>query len=55
MHRTPTWPFSAHQIATREPLAPDELGYAVVYDAEAPLEAARATTAWADLARRIGI
>ncbi|HET7032825.1 MAG TPA: AAA family ATPase [Casimicrobiaceae bacterium] len=43
-----------HQIATREPLTADERTHAVVYDAEAPLEAARAPAAWKELARRLG-
>ena len=43
----------AHQIATREPLTTAERTYAVTYDAEAPLEAARTPTAWAPLAARL--
>jgi aminoglycoside phosphotransferase family enzyme/predicted kinase len=43
----------AHQIATREPLSPDEKAFTIVYDAEAPLEAARASDAWAELANRL--
>jgi len=43
----------AHQIATREPLTTAERTYAVTYDAEAPLEAARTPTAWASLAARL--
>ena len=43
----------AHQIATREPLTAAERAYAVAYDAEAPLEAARAPSAWAPLAARL--
>ncbi|HET7097256.1 MAG TPA: AAA family ATPase [Casimicrobiaceae bacterium] len=39
----------AHQIATREPLAADERTRAVVYDAEAPVEAARTPAAWREL------
>lgn len=42
-----------HQLATREPLAPDERVFAVTYDAEAPLSAARAPAAWAALAARL--
>jgi aminoglycoside phosphotransferase family enzyme/predicted kinase len=41
----------AHQIATREPLASDERARLVVYDAEAPLEAARDPAAWRNLTR----
>jgi aminoglycoside phosphotransferase family enzyme/predicted kinase len=43
----------AHQIAAREPLSPDEKAFVIVYDAEAPLEAARASDAWAELANRL--
>jgi aminoglycoside phosphotransferase family enzyme/predicted kinase len=43
----------AHQLATRERLAPQERALAVVYDAEAPLEAARAPEAWDAVRRRI--
>lgn len=43
----------AHQIATREPLTSDEKVCAIGYDAEAPLEAARAPAAWAELASRL--
>ena len=43
----------AHQIATREPLTAAERSYAVTYDAEAPLEAARTPSAWAPLAARL--
>jgi len=43
----------AHQIAAREPLSPDEQAFAIVYDAEAPLEAARESGAWAQLANRL--
>jgi aminoglycoside phosphotransferase family enzyme/predicted kinase len=42
-----------HQIATREPLGVDERAYAVVYDAEKPVEAARAPSAWVELADRL--
>jgi predicted kinase len=42
-----------HQIATREPLTADERACAVVYDAEAPLDAAGAAGAWTELARRL--
>ena len=43
----------AHQIATREPLTAAERTYAVTYDAEAPLEAARTPSAWARIAARL--
>jgi len=43
----------AHQLATREPLAPREKASAVAYDAEAPLEAARAPGAWEAVRRRM--
>jgi predicted kinase len=43
----------AHQIATREPLATDERAYSIAYDAETPLEAARAAAAWTELADRL--
>jgi aminoglycoside phosphotransferase family enzyme/predicted kinase len=43
----------AHQIATREPLTADESAYAIAYDAETPLEAARAPAAWVELAGRL--
>ena len=43
----------AHQIATREPLTADERAQAVVCDAEAPLEPARARAAYAAVSRRI--
>jgi hypothetical protein len=43
-----------HQIATREPLEADERAHAVIYDAEAPLEAARAPSAWTEVSRRLG-
>ena len=43
----------ARQVATREPLTVDERAYAVAYDAEAPLEAARAPATWGDLAGRL--
>ena len=43
----------AHQIATREPLTATERTYAVAYDGEAPLEAARAPAAWVELAGRL--
>jgi predicted kinase len=43
----------AHQIATREPLTADERAYALAYDAEAPLEAARAPAVWAGLEGRL--
>ncbi|HSS70204.1 MAG TPA: AAA family ATPase [Casimicrobiaceae bacterium] len=43
----------AHQLATHEPLAPQEKTSAVVYDAEAPLEAARAPGAWEAVRRRM--
>jgi aminoglycoside phosphotransferase family enzyme/predicted kinase len=39
----------AHQIVTREPLGASEQARAVLYDAEAPLEAARTPAAWRDL------
>ena len=42
-----------HQIAVREPLSPDEKAFTIVYDAEARLEAARASDAWARLANRL--
>jgi aminoglycoside phosphotransferase family enzyme/predicted kinase len=43
----------AHQIATREPLTLDERARVVVYDAEAPLAAARAPAAWSVLTSRL--
>ena len=43
----------ARQIAAREPLAADEKAFAIVYDAEAPLEAARTPAAWTELAGRL--
>jgi aminoglycoside phosphotransferase family enzyme/predicted kinase len=43
----------AHQIATSEPLAADERSCAVSYDAEAPLDTARAPGAWAELTDRL--
>jgi predicted kinase len=43
----------AHQIATREPLTADERAQAVVCDADAPLEAARALAASRAVSRRI--
>jgi aminoglycoside phosphotransferase family enzyme/predicted kinase len=42
-----------HQLATREPLADDERVFAVPYDAEAPLDAAREPLAWAALRERL--
>ena len=45
----------AHQIATREPLTADERACAVTYDAEAPIESARAPGAWAELAGRLAV
>ena len=43
-----------HQIATREPLTADERAHAAIYDAELPLEAARAPSAWTEVSRRLG-
>jgi aminoglycoside phosphotransferase family enzyme/predicted kinase len=43
----------AHQVATREPLTADERSQAVVCDADAPLEAARALAASSAVSRRI--
>jgi len=43
-----------HQLAAREPLAAEERACAVVYDAEAPLAAARAPGAWTEISRRLG-
>ncbi len=43
----------AHQIATCEPLTAAERACAIPYDAEAPLEAARAPATWALLADRL--
>jgi aminoglycoside phosphotransferase family enzyme/predicted kinase len=43
----------AHQIAEREPLSLDEKTHTIAYDAEAPLEAARAPDAWTELAHRL--
>ena len=43
----------AHQIATWEPLRAEESVCTVTYDAEAPLEAARAPAAWTEVARRL--
>ena len=44
----------AHQLSTCEPLTAAERACAVPYDAEASLEAARAPSAWALLADRLG-
>jgi hypothetical protein len=44
----------AHQIASREALSADERAHSVIYDAEAPLDAARTPGAWAELMSRIG-
>ena len=44
----------AHQLASRESLTEYERAHAVAYDAEAPLEAARAPDAWAAIADRLG-
>ena len=41
------------QIAAREPLADDEKEFAIAYDTETPIDAARAPAAWADLAARL--
>ena len=38
------------QVAAREPLTAAERAFVVAYDAELPLEAARAPTAWSELA-----
>jgi aminoglycoside phosphotransferase family enzyme len=42
-----------HQLRTQEPLAPDELDAVVRYDADAPLDRARAPGAWQAVADRI--
>jgi len=42
-----------HQLRSREPLGADELPDVVPYDADAPLERARAPDAWRDLRQRI--
>jgi uncharacterized protein len=42
-----------YQLHTQEPLAPDEEPYVVWYDAEAPLENARAPEAWRAVRERI--
>jgi len=43
-----------HQIATREALTAPERAHAVIYDAEAPVEAARAPGAWSAVVARLG-
>jgi len=42
-----------HQLRTQEPLAPDEVSEIVCYDANAPLERARAPDAWQPVRERI--
>jgi aminoglycoside phosphotransferase family enzyme/predicted kinase len=42
-----------HQLRTREPLAREELGWVVEFDAEVPLERARKPSAWRAVRERI--
>ncbi len=43
----------ARQVATQEPLAPDEMGAVVAYDAEAPLAQAPDPEAWREVRARL--